>query len=506
MGGSLSGLAQGQSIVLQNNGGDDLMLAADGSFTFPAPLADETAYSVSILTPPTGQTCTLTGANGTLAGFDVTNVGVNCTNDEFTLGGFLSGLVTGDTVVIQNNGGDDLALTADGPFTFSTPLNFGDTFAVTVASQPTAPSETCTVIHGNRVMPASNVTDVSVTCSVDSFTVGGTVSGLASGAVLVIQNNGAFDQTVTNNGNFVFPPLADGTAYSVEVLAQPDSPKQACTITNGTGVLSGSDVSNVSVDCLDASNNANFDVSKIYTDGNDAPVDVILTCNAGLPLMQTFSISPGNPVSAVVTNLGQEPARCEVTEGGDPGSYRPSFDNGTTVSTRSCVFDNVLGGLAYSCEITNSPATFDFVVDFKWDVTAAEATGSVSFTVSCVNVVDATGVVITTPLVGPTFTAFATVNDAFEWRGVGAVNDEENSDGDPINPTRCWADVVSVTDTTVEVTGCDPFEVSPGEDEANCTMTASVFFEGIPVLSQRGLTLMALLMLGMGVVGLRRFA
>jgi hypothetical protein len=32
-----------------------------------------------------------------------------------------------------------------------------------------------------------------------------------------------------------------------------------------------------------------------------------------------------------------------------------------------------------------------------------------------------------------------------------------------------------------------------------------VFFEGIPTLSPRGLALMALLMLGAGFVGLRRF-
>jgi hypothetical protein len=32
-----------------------------------------------------------------------------------------------------------------------------------------------------------------------------------------------------------------------------------------------------------------------------------------------------------------------------------------------------------------------------------------------------------------------------------------------------------------------------------------VFFEGIPMLGDRGLAILALLMLGMGVVGVRRF-
>ena len=39
----------------------------------------------------------------------------------------------------------------------------------------------------------------------------------------------------------------------------------------------------------------------------------------------------------------------------------------------------------------------------------------------------------------------------------------------------------------------------------NCAITATVFFEGIPTLSQYGMAIMALLMLGVGFVGFRRF-
>ena len=39
----------------------------------------------------------------------------------------------------------------------------------------------------------------------------------------------------------------------------------------------------------------------------------------------------------------------------------------------------------------------------------------------------------------------------------------------------------------------------------SCTITNTVFFEGIPTLSQWGMALMALLMLGFGFIGLRRF-
>jgi hypothetical protein len=50
----------------------------------------------------------------------------------------------------------------------------------------------------------------------------------------------------------------------------------------------------------------------------------------------------------------------------------------------------------------------------------------------------------------------------------------------------------------------DTVRVFPGAD-ASCVYVNTVFFEGIPTLSQYGLAIMALLMLGVGFVGFRRF-
>lgn len=41
---------------------------------------------------------------------------------------------------------------------------------------------------------------------------------------------------------------------------------------------------------------------------------------------------------------------------------------------------------------------------------------------------------------------------------------------------------------------------------SSCIFTNTVFFEAIPTLSQHGLAVLALLMLGLGMVGLRRFS
>ena len=57
-----------------------------------------------------------------MAGANVTNVAVACVTDNFTVVGTLTGLADGASVTLQNNGGDDLSLTADGSFSFAAAL------------------------------------------------------------------------------------------------------------------------------------------------------------------------------------------------------------------------------------------------------------------------------------------------------------------------------------------------------------------------------------------------
>ncbi|WP_132000263.1 FG-GAP repeat protein, partial [Dokdonella fugitiva] len=61
----------------------------------------------------------------------------------------VSGLA-GTGLVLRNNGGDDLAIAADGSHAFATLLADGSPYAVTVATQPTNPPQTCTVSGGDN--------------------------------------------------------------------------------------------------------------------------------------------------------------------------------------------------------------------------------------------------------------------------------------------------------------------------------------------------------------------
>ncbi|GEM_PF-3823667 len=188
----------------------------------------------------------------------------------YTVGGKVIGLV--GTVSLQLNGDELLDVTADGSFAFATRLGNGASYTVTVATQPS--NQTCTVINGSGTVPGADVTGILVFCSADTYTVGGTVSGLSG--TLTLQNNGGDDLVVSADGAFTFAtPVADGATYDVTVLSHPVG--QACSVTGGTGSVSGADVTDVSVACAPETT-APAVVSTYPADGAaDVALDVTLT-------------------------------------------------------------------------------------------------------------------------------------------------------------------------------------------------------------------------------------
>ena len=79
-----------------------------------------------------------------------------------------------------------------------------------------------------------------------SFTVGGTVSGLASGTFVVLRDNEKDFLTVSSNSPFVFATaLASGDSYSVSTAIQPVGGN--CTVSAGSGHVSTADITKISV-------------------------------------------------------------------------------------------------------------------------------------------------------------------------------------------------------------------------------------------------------------------
>src|SRR5258707_11580842 len=95
----------------------------------------------------------------------------------YAIGGTVSGL-SGSGLVLQNNAGDNLSVSANGAFTFATPMASGGAYKVAVLTQPSNPTQTCTVTSGNGNATAK-VTGVQVACTTAAYTIGGTGSGLS---------------------------------------------------------------------------------------------------------------------------------------------------------------------------------------------------------------------------------------------------------------------------------------------------------------------------------------
>jgi len=247
IGGTVSGLNTGVSVTLLDNGGDALTVTANGSFKFKTALASGKTYSVTVGTQPTGETCTVTNGSGTVGTANVTNVAVACTAPTFTIGGTVSGLNSGTSVTLLDNGGDALTQSANGSFVFKTALAGGKTYNVTVGTQPTG--ETCTVTNGSGTVGTANVTNVAVACkAAATFSIGGTVSGLNSGTSVTLLDNGGDGLTVSANGAFTFSThIASGSMYNVTVGTEPTG--ETCTVTNGSGTVGSANVTNVVVAC-----------------------------------------------------------------------------------------------------------------------------------------------------------------------------------------------------------------------------------------------------------------
>jgi 6-phosphogluconolactonase (cycloisomerase 2 family) len=234
IGGAVTGLS-GTGLVLQDNGGDNLSVSQSGNFTFATKVNSGGAYAVTVMTQPTGQTCTVANGSGT-ATANVTNVAVSCaaTAANVTIGGTVSGMA-GTGLTLQDNGGDDLKITQNGAFTFQTALASGTAYTVTVSAQPSAPSQTCTLTNATGTTASANITNVTVACvtsagkfayvanngdgTISGYTIDPTSGQLTSTGSPVSDGTAPAAVSLAPNGNFAFSANTNGTqinAYSID--------------------------------------------------------------------------------------------------------------------------------------------------------------------------------------------------------------------------------------------------------------------------------------------------
>jgi hypothetical protein len=311
------------------------------------------------------------------------------------------------------------------------------------------------------------------------------------------------DAAVGYSGTLVLTMTADNTATGDLTIEGSVSANE--TIDNGP--VAASDVV-AAESAADAP--SSFKTTITFTNGYDGTATVTLTCNNGDPLSQPLDISPTNPATFVVTLLDfVDPAvNCQVTlDALDDGYVGSSFTANSVVTDGACLFSaapdageapfDTTTDRMNTCEIVAEPVASEFTVAKRWlfeGNSANDGSGvdqSASIWVYCSPAATNTG-----PSFGQVgWWVYPNGDDDF------AFDFYPSPDG-----ATCYAQESNLASEVESDQGCasgTDFEV--GDTTKGCTITNTVFFEGIPTLSQWGLAVLAVLTLGTGLVGFRRF-
>jgi hypothetical protein len=349
IGGTVSGLTS-SGLELQSNTGEKLQIIQNGTFHFNTTLTSGSSYYVLVSVQPQApsQTCSVTNSTGSISSANVSNVQVSCqnkTSQTDSIGGIVVG-ATGSGLVLQNNGADALPVPSNGPFTFATQLSGGTAYSVSVLSPPINPYQNCSVSNSPGMTAGSDVSNIVVSCTVNSnptHTIGGTVTGLAQGTTLVLQDNGRDNLSVKSNGSFTFPmAIPSGGAYSVSVQSvSSGTQSQTCLVQNASAVVGQGNVTSVAVQCT---SNLGLTVSVAGLSGsglvlqNTANGDSLPVASSGSAVFQT-ALAPGTAYSVTVLSQPKNPNQtCAVTNGAGTAGAMP----GPTVN---CVTQYTVGGI-----------------------------------------------------------------------------------------------------------------------------------------------------------------
>ena len=249
----------------------------------------------------------------------------------YTVGGIaassggVSGLASGKSVTLLNNGVDSLTLTSDGDFTFPVELASGSVYAVTIAIQPSG--QLCSVSNGSGTLNSANISNIRVDC-VNTYTVGGNITGLA-GSGLVLRLNSTNLIVASGATSFKFSTsLINGALYVVSVGIQPAG--YTCLVSNGSGNVTNANVTNTAIAC-----------AKTYTVGGTITglnaSGLILRLNGG-----ANKIIPGNATAFVFSTALTSGSAYTVSIQNQPTGQTCTVANGGPLNIGSANITNVI--------------------------------------------------------------------------------------------------------------------------------------------------------------------
>jgi hypothetical protein len=239
---------------------------------------------------------------------------------------------------------------------------------------------------------------------------------------------------------------------------------------------------------------ATFAVTKTFADTNTVDeVVVSIDCTTGTILDQDKDMSHGESVEFVVTAYTAGTMNCSIVENTPTPGYEVSY-SGNGIEG-SCIWEDIPNPFNGTCTVTNTPKPVEITVTKKWVIEGENNDVNLNYDLyaNCSNVFDSQDQV---------FATYTSIG------GAGAEGPGKQKFTFTVRPgfpnSVCYVDE-NVYDSAIEVNNkCRRLTVSAGKG-ASCNIVNTVFFEGIPTLSQYGMAIMALLMLGVGFVGFRRF-
>jgi cysteine-rich repeat protein len=164
VGGTITGDLNGGTIVLKNNGVNDLSRSSLGSFTFSTALSTGSTYNATIFAQPASAACQISNSSGTISASDISSISIQCIVPTYSVGGNITGNLNGGTIVLRNNGGNNLSRSSLGSFTFSNPLSAGSNYNATIFTQPA--SATCQISNASGTISSSNISSIGIECAV----------------------------------------------------------------------------------------------------------------------------------------------------------------------------------------------------------------------------------------------------------------------------------------------------------------------------------------------------
>ena len=160
-----------------------------------------------------------------------------------------NGFVDFFPLLLSNNVIDVAEIFEDGFDFFDIQLADGQPYNVEIQEQPSG--KQCTVSNGSGVIDGQDVTDISVNCIDELFSLSGTVAGLneEEGESVTLQDFfGGESISVDANGGFSFDtPVLHGDFYDIGVLSSPFG--HSCFVSNSFGGVNDADVTDIAVSC-----------------------------------------------------------------------------------------------------------------------------------------------------------------------------------------------------------------------------------------------------------------